>query len=322
MRIAVLGAAGMLGRKLVEKLAAEKSLGGKPITGLILHDIVPPSKPSGEVEIELVSSDLSAEGEAAKIVAMRPDVIFYLAAVVSGEAEADLAKGYRVNLDGARTLLEAIRAIEGGYRPRVVFTSSLAVFGAPLPDLIPDDFVLRPLSSYGAQKAIGELLVADYSRRGIIDGISIRLPTICVRPGRPNKAASSFYSGIIREPLNGEEAILPVPRDTRHWFASPRAAIGFLIRAAEIASDKLTIRSLTMPGISATVAEEIEALRKVGGEKAVKLIREQPNSSILAIVSTWPKAFDARLAIELGFVPDRSFDEIVQIYRQDELHWA
>src|SRR5262249_55142033 len=156
------------------------------------------------------------------------------------------------------------------------------------------DFVLRPLSSYGAQKAIGETLIADYSRRGIIDGISIRLPTICVRPGRPNKAASSFYSGIIREPLKGEEAVLPVPLDMRHWFASPRAAIGYFVRAAEVDGSQLTVRSLTMPGVSATVAEEIEALRKVGGERAVSLIRHEPDNAIHAIVSTWPKAFDAR----------------------------
>ncbi|MEZ2126374.1 MULTISPECIES: D-erythronate dehydrogenase [unclassified Sinorhizobium] len=319
MRVAVLGAAGMLGRKLVDRLVENKALSGQPIQAFVLHDIVPPVPPEGDFGVEVLSSDFSAEGAAQKIVASKPDVIFHLAAVVSGEAEADLEKGYCVNLDGTRALLEAIRAIGGGYRPRFVFTSSLAVFGAPLPDVIPDDFVLRPLSSYGAQKAIGELLVADYSRRGIIDGISIRLPTICVRPGRPNKAASSFYSGIIREPLNGEEAVLPVALDMRHWFASPRAAIGYLVRAAEVDSSKLAVRSLTMPGVSATVADEIEALRKVGGEKAVSLIRHEPDGTIHAIVSTWPKAFDARRALELGFTPDESFDEIVQIYCQDEL---
>ena len=322
MRIAVLGAAGMLGRKLVDRLVEAKVLAGQPIDGFVLHDIMSPSAPSVDFQLELLSSDFSEEGEAAKIVASRPDVIFHLAAVVSGEAEADLEKGYRVNLDGTRALLEAIRAIGEGYRPRFVFTSSLAVFGAPLPDVIPDDFVLRPLSSYGAQKAIGELLVADYSRRGIIDGISIRLPTICVRPGRPNKAASSFYSGIIREPLNGEEAILPVPLDMRHWFASPQAAIGFLVRAAEIETEKLSVRSLTMPGVSATVSDEIEALRKVGGDEAVRLIRSEPDAAIQAIVSTWPKAFDPRRALELGFVPDNSFEAIVEIYQRDELQRA
>lgn len=319
MRIAVLGAAGMLGRKLVDRLTEAKTLAGMPITGFVLHDIFTPSAPAGDFETALLSSDFSADGEAARIVASRPDVIFHLAAIVSGEAEADLEKGYRVNLDGTRALLEAIRGIGGGYRPRLVFASSLAVFGAPLPDVISDDFVLRPLSSYGTQKAIGELLVADYSRRGIVDGLSIRLPTICVRPGKPNKAASSFYSGIIREPLNGKEAVLPVSRDMRHWFASPRAAIGYLVRAAEVASDDLKVRSLTMPGVSATVADEIEALRAVGGEEAVSLIREQFDPATDAIVSTWPKAFDAQRALALGFVPDRTFREIVKIYRTDEL---
>jgi nucleoside-diphosphate-sugar epimerase len=319
MRIAVLGAAGMLGRKLVTRLAEAKMLAGRPIEGFLLHDIVPPTKPEGEFDTRILSSDFSAPGAAEEIVASRPDVIFHLAAVVSGEAEADLEKGYRVNLDGTRALLEAVRAVGGGYRPRFVFTSSLAVFGAPLPDVIPDDFILRPLSSYGAQKAMGELLVADYSRRGIIDGLSIRLPTICVRPGRPNKAASSFYSGIIREPLNGEPAVLPVPLDMRHWFASPRAAIGFLVRAAEVDTGQLAVRSLTMPGVSATVADEIEALRKVGGDAAVSLIRHEPDSAIHAIVSTWPKAFDAKRALDLGFTPDESFEEIVRIYCRDEL---
>lgn len=319
MRIAILGAAGMLGRRLADRLAAEGELGGEPITGFTLHDIIAAQPIGGNYDVEILTSDFSAQGEAERIVTRRPDVIFHLAAVVSGEAEADLDKGYKVNLEGTRTLLDAVRAVGGGYRPRFVFTSSLAVFGAPLPDVIPDDFPLRPLSSYGTQKAMGELLVSDYSRRGIIDGLSIRLPTISVRPGRPNRAASSFYSGIIREPLNGEEAILPVPRDMRHWFASPRRAVGFLIRAAEVAGPDLTIRTLTMPGVSATVQDQIEALRQVAGDDAVALIREEADPAIHAIVSTWPKAFDARNALDLGFVPDASFQEIIEIYCRDEL---
>ncbi len=258
-------------------------------------------------------------------------MIFHLAAVVSGEAEADFEKGYRVNLDGTRALLEAIRAIparEGhvrkghaseGYRPRLVFTSSLAVFGGPLPDVIPDDFVLRPQSSYGVQKAMGELLVADYSRRGFIDGISLRLPTICVRPGLPNRAASGFYSGILREPLNGQPAVLPVPETMRHWFASPRAAIGFLVRAAELDAAALEgVRSLTLPGISATVADQIAALRRLAGDRAVALIERRPDPAIEAIVGTWPKAFDAARARALGFVPDAGIDAILTAYVEDE----
>lgn len=234
----VLGAGGMLGRKLVAALVGSADK-------LTLHDIVPPPAPPGA---EAISSDLSQPGEADRLVAARPDVIFHLAAIVSGEAEANFEKGYRVNLDGTRHLLEAIRRIGDGYRPRLVFASSLAVFGAPFPASIPDEFHLTPLSSYGTQKAIGELLVADYSRRGIIDGIGIRLPTICVRPGKPNMAASGFFSGIIREPLNGMEAVLPVPITVRHWFASPRAAIGFLQHAASMEMAALGgQRNLTIP---------------------------------------------------------------------------
>ncbi len=307
----VLGAGGMLGRKLVAALAGSA---GK----LTLHDILPPEAPPGA---HAVASDVSQPGEADRLVASRPDVIFHLAAIVSGEAEADFEKGYRVNLDGTRHLLEAIRRIGGGYRPRLVFASSLAVFGAPFPPSIPDDFHLTPLSSYGTQKAIGELLVGDYSRRGIIDGISIRLPTICVRPGKPNKAASGFFSGIVREPLNGMQAVLPVPVTVRHWFASPRAAIGFLLHAATMDSAGLGGQhSLTMPGISATVADEIEALRRVAGEAAVALIKPAPDPAVLAIVETWPERFDCTRATALGFKADQDFDEIVRIYQVDELN--
>ena len=312
--ILVVGAAGMLGGKLVRRLSAIPG-----VQRLVLHDIVMPESPAG-VAADCVASDIAAPGEAAALLASRPDTIFHLAAVVSGEAEADFDKGYRINLDGTRHLLEAIRAVGGGYRPRLVFASSLAVFGAPLPDVIPDDHVLAPLSSYGTQKAIGELLVADYSRRGFIDGIGIRLPTVCVRPGKPNKAASGFYSGIIREPLNGQTAVLPVPTDLRHWFASPRAAVGYLLHAGALDTAMLgTRRILTMPGISASIAEQIEALRRSAGDGAVALIRHEPDSAVLAIVSTWPRAFDCARALALGFTPDRDFDEIIRIYREDEM---
>jgi nucleoside-diphosphate-sugar epimerase len=299
----ITGAAGMIGRKLTERLAGKHDL--------ILHDVVPAGPGS-------LVSDFSAPGEAEKLVASRPDVIFHLAAIVSGEAEADFEKGYRNNLDGTRRLFEAIR--KQNYRPRVVFASSIAVFGAPFPEAIGDEFLNAPLTSYGTQKAIDELLLSDYSRRGFFDGIGIRLPTICVRPGKPNKAASGFFSGIIREPLAGEEAVLPVPRSVRHWFASPRAAIGFLLHAAEIPPEKLgSRRNLNMPGVSATVGEQIESLRRVAGEKAVRLIREQPDPLIQRIVEGWPRDFDARRALALGFRADASFDEIIRIHVADEL---
>jgi nucleoside-diphosphate-sugar epimerase len=298
----IIGAGGMIGRKLTAAL---------PRAELILHDVVP-------FEGASAVSDLSTPGEAEKLIASRPQLIFHLAAVVSGEAEADFEKGYRVNLDGTRLLFEAIR--KANYRPRVVFTSSIAVFGAPFPDAIGDEFLNAPLTSYGTQKAIDELLLSDYSRRGFLDGIGIRLPTICVRPGKPNKAASGFFSGIIREPLSGQEALLPVPETVRHWFASPRAAVGFLKHAATLDTAKLgTRRNLSMPGISATVGEQIEALRKVAGEKAARLIRREPDQTIMRIVEGWPRNFDAQRALSLGFRADKSFEEIIRIHIEDEL---
>jgi len=305
--VLVIGAAGMIGRKLAQALAKEEA------GALILHDVVPFAGASAV-------SDLSAPGEAEKLLASRPQLIFHLAAVVSGEAEADFDKGYRVNLEGTHRLFEAIRRIGGGYKPRVVFTSSIAVFGAPFPEAIYDEFLSAPLTSYGTQKAIGELLLADYSRRGFMDGIGIRLPTICVRPGKPNKAASGFFSGIIREPLAGQEAVLPVPETVRHWFASPRAAVGFLLHAARIDTGQLGARrNLNMPGISATVAEQIAALRKVAGDAVAQRIRREPDATIQRIVEGWPRNFDARRAAALGFRADRSFEDIIRIHIEDEV---
>ena len=297
----------MIGRKLSARL--KKDGAGE----LILHDVV--SAGPGAIV-----SDLSAPGEAEKLVAARPDLIFHLAAIVSGEAEADFEKGYRINLDGTRRLFEAVRKVGNGYKPRLVFTSSIAVFGSPFPPAIGDEFLNGPLTSYGTQKAIGELLLSDYSRRGFFDGIGIRLPTICVRPGKPNKAASGFFSDIIREPLSGQEAVLPVPESVRHWFASPRAAIDFLLHAASLDTAKLgSRRNLSMPGISVTVGEQIEALRKVGGDKAARLIRREPDATIMRIVEGWPQNFDARRALALGFRADSSFEEIIRIHLQDDL---
>src|SRR4051812_35037365 len=321
MHILVLGAAGMVGRKLVERLVREGQLGGQTIERMTLFDVVVPSAPDGaSFEVTTLAGDLSASGESERVVAGRPDVIFHLAAIVSAEAEADFEKGYRINLDGTRRLFEAVRHVGNGYAPRLVFTSSLAVFGAPFPDAIGDEFLTAPLTSYGAQKAIGELLLSDYSRRGFFDGVGIRLPTICVRPGKPNKAASGFFSNIIREPLNGEEAVLPVPDDVMHWHASPRAAVGFLIHAATLDSARLGARrNLTMPGVAATVTEQIEALRKVAGDNAAKRIRREPDPTIANIVAGWPRRFDARRARELGFAAERSFEEIIRIHIEDEL---
>ncbi len=323
MHVLIIGAAGMVGRKLTERLVADGGLGGKEIARLTLADMFEPAAPAGFAgKVTTLVADLSEPGTAERLVADRPDVIFHLAAIVSGEAEADFDKGYRINLDGTRYLFDAIR-LEGQkapYRPRVVFTSSIAVFGAPFPDAITDDFFTTPLTSYGAQKAIGELLLADYTRRGFFDGIGIRLPTICIRPGKPNKAASGFFSNILREPLAGHEAVLPVSTDVRHWHASPRAAVGFLKHAATIDGDTVgPRRNLTMPGLSATVGEQIEALRRVAGEKAVKLIRHEEDPTIVKIVAGWPRNFDPARALSLGFKADASFDEIIRIHIDDEL---
>jgi nucleoside-diphosphate-sugar epimerase len=322
MHIAIIGAAGMVGRKLTARLVAE-GLVGKEISRLTLVDVIEPAKPDGfGGKVKARARDLSAPGEAEKIIAKRPDVIFHLAAIVSGEAEMDFEKGYRINLDGTRLLFEAIRAAnaEDGYKPRVVFTSSCAVFGSPFPYPVPDDFNLTPLTSYGTQKAISELLLADYTRRGFFDGIGIRLPTICIRPGKPNRAASGFFSGILREPLVGMEAVLPVPDEVRHWHASPRSAVGFLVHAASMDLATLGVqRNLAMPGVSATVGEQIEALRRVAGDKAVKLIRREPDEMIMRIVSGWPEGFEAKRATELGFTAEKSFDAIIRAHIEDEL---
>jgi nucleoside-diphosphate-sugar epimerase len=323
VHILVIGAAGMVGRKLTEALVRDGGLGGRPIERFTLADVVAADRPAGFAgAVESVAADLSSPGVAAGLVATRPDLIFHLAAIVSGEAEADFEKGYRINLDGTRLLLEAIR-LEGRtapYRPRLVFTSSIAVFGAPFPDAIGDEFFSTPLTSYGTQKAIGELLLNDYSRRGFVDGVGIRLPTIVVRPGKPNAAASGFFSNILREPLVGQEAVLPVSRDVRHWFASPRAAVGFLRHAATMDTALLGWRrTLSAPGLSATVGEEIDALRRIAGDRAVRLIREEPNETITRIVAGWPRNFDAKRALSLGFVAERDFDEILRAHVDDEL---
>src|SRR5437868_7406066 len=285
----------MVGRKLTERLLRDGRLGNHEITRMTLQDVVTPAKPAdASIPIQVVASDFADAGAAAPLIAHRPEVIFHLAAIVSGEAEAEFDKGYRINLDGTRYLIDAIRAVGGGYKPRLVFTSSIAVFGAPFPEKIGDEFFHTPLTSYGTQKSICELLINDYTRKGLLDGISIRLPTICIRPGKPNKAASGFFSNILREPLSGREAVLPVSEDVRHWYASPRAAVGFLLHAATIDLAPLGWRrNLNMPGLSATVGEEIEALRKVAGEKVVRLIRREPDPTIARIVEGWPRRFDA-----------------------------
>ncbi len=319
MRILVTGAAGMLGRKLIERLAQDGSIGGGKITQLDRLDVVlaaPP--PASDFPIATYAADLAQSDEISKLIGQRPDVIFHLAAVVSGEAEANFEKGYAVNFDGTRDLLEAIRA-EKDYCPKFVFTSSIAVFGKPFPPTIPDDFFCAPLTSYGAQKAASELLLADYTRKGFINGIGLRMPTVCVRPGKPNLAASGFFSNIIREPLAGKPAILPVSEDVRHWHISPRGAVGLLVHACRIEQNQLENRpNLSMPGLSCTVGEQIAALKKIAGADVVKLIRHEPDEKIAKIVDGWPQNFAANRAKALGFKHDATFEDIIRIHLEDD----
>src|SRR5271154_5266368 len=312
----------MVGRKLVERLLRDGRLGNSEISRMTLQDVGAPANPvKAGFPINTVTGDFAVAGFAEKLVADRPDVIFHLAAIVSGEAELDFDKGYRINLDGTRMLLDAIRLIGGGYKPRVVFTSSIAVFGAPFPDAIGDEFFHTPLLSYGTQKAIGELLLADYSRRGFMDGVGIRLPTVCIRPGLPNKAASGFFSNILREPLAGKEAILPVSEDVRHWHATPRSAVGFLIHAATMDTAAAGARrNPTLPGLSATVGDQIATLKRVAGERVAARIKREPDPFIVGIVDGWPRNFEAKRVRQLGFATEeKTFDDIIRIHIEDEL---
>ncbi len=316
MHVLITGAAGMIGRKLVARLLADGEVAGQSIDQLHLVDVVEPV--CGDPSVTTEALDLTAKGSAEAVAARHADVVFHLAGVVSGEAEIDLDKGLSVNLDGTRALFDALRAEPTA--PRVVFTSSIAVFGAPFPDVIGDDFHLTPLTSYGAQKAMAELLLADYTRRGLIDGVGIRLPTISVRPGAPNAAASGFFSGIIREPLAGLEAKLPVSRDVVHTHASPRSAINYLVHAAGIDGAALGSRpNLTMPGVAVTVGQQIEALERVAGPEPVGLIREEPDELVARIVSGWPTRFATDRAHALGFRAEPDYDAIIRAHIEDEL---
>ena len=321
MKILIMGGAGMIGQKLLNLLLKKEKLNNQKISEITLFDIIEAPYPNNtNIPIQSKSGDISDIDVSKNLILSKPDIIFHLAAIVSGQAEQEFDLGWDINAKGSWGLFEAIRHQGENYYPRLVFTSSIAVFGAPFPDKIPDDFFTTPLTSYGAQKAISELLLADYSRKKMIDGVSIRLPTICVRPGKPNLAASGFFSGIIREPLNGQEAILPVNPDVRHWHATPRAAAGFLVHAAEIDTSKLNDRiTLNMPGLSVTVQEQIDALERVSGSDVVKLIKHQPDPTIQKIVSGWARNFDTKRSIELGFKAETNFDEIIKTYIEDDL---
>ncbi len=308
----------MLGQKLAHRISTQEIF--RADAQISLFDL---SFPLDSAPGKQIVGNLTTSGIAKSIAAQRPDVIFHLAAIVSGQAETDFALGWDVNLMATWALLNALKdeheASGREYTPRLVFASSIAVFGAPFPDKISDEFLSAPLTSYGAQKAASELMITDFSRKGYIDGISLRLPTLCVRPGKANAAASSFFSGIIREPLNGVEAILPVAETVRHWHASPRAAATFLTHAATMDTQLLNDRrALNMPGVSCTVAEQIEALRAVAGQDAIGLVRRERDEAIERIVKNWPRDFQTDRALELGFEAESSFDEIIRVYLEDD----
>ena len=323
MRVLIMGGAGMVGQKLLRRIMSGQS-GLASVSEIYLHDIVSARVPDEADNCTVMVGNVADPAEAQKLADLKPDLIFHLASIVSGEAELEFEKGWQINMSGAWSLLEAIRrhhdASGGSYRPKIIFTSSIAVFGAPFPEKISDEFFCTPQTSYGAQKTIVELLLSDYSRKGFVDALSIRLPTICVRPGKPNLAASSFFSGIIREPLNGVEAVLPVSDEVRHWHASPRSAARFLTHAASLDLSPLgSRRSLNMPGVSCTVAEQIDALRSVAGNDVVKLIKPELDDRIVKIVAGWPRNFDPQRARDLGFVSETDFEEIIRIYLEDDL---
>lgn len=313
----------MVGQKLALNLALSGQIGNQKIDQLTLADaFVPPAlSTTTSFPIDSIITDITNFEMAKSLINNKPDLIFHLAAVVSGEAEANFEKGYSVNLDGIRNILEAIRLTGNGYKPRLVFTSSVAVYGGPYPDIIDDEFHLQPRTSYGTQKAMSELLLNDYSRRSFVDGVSLRLPTICVRPGKPNKAASGFFSNILREPLVGIEAILPASMTATNFFASPRSAVGFLLNAATVDISALgDNRAIMMPGVWGTVGDEIAALRRVAGDEIVSLIKHEPDPIIEKMLSNWnfPNIASTRAKL-LGFKSESTLDEIIQNHIDDEL---
>jgi nucleoside-diphosphate-sugar epimerase len=311
MNIAVTGGGGFLGRRLA--LALLQLEGVERVTLVDASKVAPFSS---DRRIDLLQADLLSDG-AVRCVAEGTDVIFHLAAVVSGQAESDFDLGMRVNLDATRSLLEAARS--GQRRPRFIFTSSLAVFGPPLPEVVTEESAVHPGSSYGAEKAMGELLVSDYSRRGFVDGRVLRLPTVCVRPGKPNAAASSFVSGIIREPIAGMPANCPVGRDLELWLSSPRTAVANLVHAAFLPGDAIgSNRVVNLPGITVTVGEMIDSLGRLAGRDAAERITFNEDQAVKTIVASWPARFDVTRALALGFSRDHSFDALIADYLASE----
>ncbi|MFQ3623020.1 MAG: D-erythronate dehydrogenase [Acetobacteraceae bacterium] len=318
MHVTITGAGGFLGRKLAGRIAAEGRIGERPVTGLTLFDLSPPEPPPAPFPVRSLGGDIADRDACAALIGAETGLVVHLAAIVSAQAEADFALGWRVNLDGTRALLDSCRRWER--RPRFVFTSSVATFSGGQQAVIRDDTRPVPGNSYGAQKAAGELLLHDWTRRGFVDGVALRLPTVVVRPGRPNRAASSFASSILREPLVGEEARLPVDESFALWIASPRAAIDWLLHAAAIDGRTLGLdRGVNPPGLTVTVRRMIEALIAVGGGEAARLIRRVEDPEVAAIVGAWPARFDPARALALGFRPHEDIEAVLRAFVEDDL---
>jgi D-erythronate 2-dehydrogenase len=322
MRIVITGGCGFLGRRVAIRLL-EKGCALGSIDELVLFDNAAPALALPEDKrLKLVTGDIADRDTVGRLIGPGTDAVFHLAAIVSGEAEANTDLGYRVNLDGTRAVLDACRALRSTdrVRPRLVFASSLAVYGGALPPVVGDDTALTPQTSYGTQKALGELLVNDYSRKGFVDGRALRLPTVVVRPGRPNRAASTFASSIIREPLAGQDAVCPVAPDTVMALASPRRIVEGLVHALDLPGGAFgASRSLQLPGFSVSVGEMAAALRRAGGESAHARIRWEPDPAIQAIVSGWPRGLATPRAEALGFGRDSGIDAVVEAFIEDDL---
>jgi nucleoside-diphosphate-sugar epimerase len=308
MKILITGAAGFLGRRLATALVAGAP-GLPEVSALIAVDTS--ACPIDDPRIDCRIGTITDDGFVASLVESDVDVVYHLAAVVSGQAEAEFDLGMRVNVDATRVLLDACRRLETP--PRFIFTSTLAVYGGPLPAIVPEDVALVPQSSYGSEKAIAELLVHEYSRKEFVDGVVCRLPTVAVRPGAPNAAASSFISGIIREPLAGVDTVCPVPLDTRLWISSPDLATGNLVHASRVlTSDLEGRRTVNFPGVSVTPEEMLNSLERQAGAAVRARVRCEIDRRIAPIVCTWPGAFDVSRALRLGFSADRDLDSIVR----------
>ena len=317
MKILITGGGGFLGFRLARTLLARGNLGGKAISGITLLDGAFPPGVENLQKVKAVTGDVSDEKTIAGACTPDTDAVFHLAAVVSGQAESDFDLGMRVNLKGIESLLAQMRKCgkQGASPPRLVYTSSVAAFGGDLPEVLDDSTIANPQTSYGAQKVIGEYLITDYTRKGYIDGRSLRLPTIVVRAGKPNAAASSFASGVIREPLNGVISECPVAPETGVWLLSPGRVVDAFIHAWELPPETWgTQRWLNLPGITASVAEMVKAMRKVAGDAAAKRVLYKPDARIPAIVKTWPVNFRTPRALAMGFKPDPDVQSVIRDY--------